>query len=382
MMNFIQRPNAKATLTFAPTIVPVILIDEVALNKMFVYVSECADEIGWLGTATFEEESNIYTIHDVYLFKQEVHATTTEIKPEGLTQFAEELLAQPNGMEIWNNIRMWGHSHVNMGITPSGQDNQQMKEFSEIGQEWFIRLIANKKGEMKVDLFHYEKGLYFTDVPWEILDTEDPENEVDMLRAQIAEMERQLHIATTAKVTEMKVGIVAEMKEKVSKIRPVTTYARTATTHVSNNYNEKYKKDPIVSSYGRNTGYGYKPWADFPPTDEEMQLYFKDIPKYIQDEYALKKNITELTRGKGDVTGGSEDNEELDIIENRQAVYSFFNQRELQYLGLNRSVDEMEVDMASYGYQDQFSRNDLKLIYQVAQTEHDETYDKWGGIQY
>lgn len=385
-MNFVERSKAVASLTFEQFIVPVILIDEVALNKMFVYVAECPDEIGWLGTATFDNSENIYTIHDVYLFKQQVHATTTEIKPEGLELFATEILEQPNGIEIWNNIRMWGHSHVNMGLTPSAQDNKQMQEFSQIGQEWFIRLIANKKGELCVDLFHYEKGLYFTNVPWEILEEEDPSNEVEILRAQILAMQRELDLAVTAKVTRIKTGIVAEMKEKVSKI----TYTKPVSTiPVQSSYNEQYKKTPLVSSYGRNLGYGFKRWEEFPPSEQEMDLYAKEIPKFIQDSYyALKKNTivpTNVLLDAGDV----EDEEntdsifhQVDAIENRQAVYTLFNTRELEYLGMNRNVYDLNNEMADYGYEGTFSYADLRMILDVAQAESDKYYDSWGGIQY
>src|SRR5690606_11009605 len=108
--------------------------------KMFIYVDECNDEIGWLGTAKIMEgnEHNIVFIDDVFLFDQEVHATTTEITPEGLTEFANELIEMGDkGIEIWNNIKVWGHSHVNLGVSPSGQDDKQMKTFRDGGHDWF-----------------------------------------------------------------------------------------------------------------------------------------------------------------------------------------------------------------------------------------------------
>lgn len=382
-MNFVERANAKATLTFEPTIVPVILIDEVALNKMFLYVSECPDEIGWLGTATHDDSENTYSIHDVYLFKQQVHATTTEIKPEGLELFATEILQEPNGVEIWNNIRMWGHSHVNMGLTPSAQDNKQMQEFSEIGQEWFIRLIANKKGELCVDLFHYTKGLYFTNVPWEILEDLEEASEAEVLRAQILAMQRELDLVTKAKVTALKTGIVAEMKEKVSKI----TYTKATTTHINNNYNEIYKTKPLVSSYGRNLGYGFRRWDDFPPNEQEIKAYAKEIPKYMVDEFYSKKNTSLVTNPLEDVGDVEEDSimtgfHQVDVIENRQAVYNFFSERELEYLGLNTNVTALQIEMADYGFKDVFSYADLRMILAVAQAETDKAEDQWGGMHY
>ena len=67
------------------------------------------DEVGWLGTVYYNSEHNYYFVSDVFLFDQEVHGTTTEITPEGLADFATELLQREDGMEIWNNMKLWGH---------------------------------------------------------------------------------------------------------------------------------------------------------------------------------------------------------------------------------------------------------------------------------
>ena len=69
-------------------------------------------------------------------------------------------------MDIWNELRGWGHSHVNMGITPSGQDDNQMETFSEGGHPCFLRIIANKKGEFRIDLYDFQQGILYSNLPW------------------------------------------------------------------------------------------------------------------------------------------------------------------------------------------------------------------------
>ena len=95
-MNFIQS-STKPSVQVLDTFLPIIIISKDALSKMQLYCELCNTEIGWLGTAFYKDKSVIY-IADVFLFKQDVHSTTTEITPEGLSEFAEELLQQEGGL--------------------------------------------------------------------------------------------------------------------------------------------------------------------------------------------------------------------------------------------------------------------------------------------
>lgn len=144
---------------------PKVYITPLALQKMQVYVSECSKEIGWLGEVV--REGNVFVIVDTMLFKQEVHGATTEIDENNLMEVAEELLQTPEGSERYSRLKMWGHSHVNMAVTPSGQDDNQIKLFEQ-GNEYFIRIIANKKGEMRVDLYDFTTGVAYNCIKWEI----------------------------------------------------------------------------------------------------------------------------------------------------------------------------------------------------------------------
>ena len=82
---------------------PIVEINNIALQKMNEYTNQSNEEIGWLGTARKLEDKH-YIIDDVFLFRQEVHSTTTEITVEGLSEFCQELMMRENGMEIWNNM--------------------------------------------------------------------------------------------------------------------------------------------------------------------------------------------------------------------------------------------------------------------------------------
>jgi len=205
-----KQDTSKPSVKVLERFMPLVIISKEALIKMQLYVEGCSNEIGWLGTA-IKNNDNIFFIDDVFLFEQDVHSTTTEITPEGLTAFAEELLQQPNGVEIWNNIKVWGHSHVNMSTFPSTQDDKQMETFSEGGHPWFLRIIANKKGDITIDLYDYEHGIIYSNLPW-WEEVSDAEREIEK---QITELKKQLANINLSIIETLKPSIADEIKQKV-----------------------------------------------------------------------------------------------------------------------------------------------------------------------
>ncbi len=151
---------------------PKVLITREAYRDMCCIVSESgSNEVGWLGTVS--EEGGVFTIESVFLPKQKVHGTTCEITPEGIGELSTELLSQPNGMDICNSIRFWGHVHPDNNTSPSGQDDDQMKLLAESCPNFFVRGILGKRGRMEFTIFWYERNLVFLDVPWGIKEDED-----------------------------------------------------------------------------------------------------------------------------------------------------------------------------------------------------------------
>lgn len=123
-----------------------------ARNKMELYCDLSEGEIGWLAfVEQFDKQG--FLITDCALLKQEVHSTTTEITAEGLLEFWNAVAPEKH-----EQIKLWGHSHVNMSVNPSGQDDSQMEYFKD-GNPWFIRLITNKKREYYIDIYDYANGI-------------------------------------------------------------------------------------------------------------------------------------------------------------------------------------------------------------------------------
>ncbi len=145
---------------------PMIYLSEDAYHDMACLVKLCDDEIGWLATA-YQWDNGDYHIDKVFLFEQEVNATTTEITPEGLAEWAQEMMEKDADefLKLYENIRCWGHSHVRMDTKPSYQDDSQM-DIWEDDCDFFIRVICNKLGKMSFDIFDYANGVFYTDCEW------------------------------------------------------------------------------------------------------------------------------------------------------------------------------------------------------------------------
>jgi proteasome lid subunit RPN8/RPN11 len=180
-----------------------------ARAKMEMYCELCEKEIGWLGFVK-KFPGTGYLITDVVLLKQEVHATTTEIDPQALLEFWG---STPVEQQV--DIKLWGHSHVNMSPTPSGQDDSQMDYFKD-GNDWFIRLITNKKGDMNITIYDYANGIEIHD---DVLYTYNP------------------------KRAELRTAIEAEIKEKVKEKTYTPARTTVPTYNSSRTFNTPSKKN-------------------------------------------------------------------------------------------------------------------------------------------
>lgn len=154
-----------------------IVFSQQAYDKQCYFIGHCEKEIGWLGIV--EEYESMYYVEDVFLFDQEVTGGETDIKAESLADFYEKVMEDlgfEEGNKFLKKLRFWGHSHVRMGIGPSATDESTLKELFRPEFDFFIRVIGNKEGLMKADLYRQfhtqelEAPLQFTwlDTSWDV----------------------------------------------------------------------------------------------------------------------------------------------------------------------------------------------------------------------
>lgn len=137
---------------------PKIFITADAYLKMFSLVEQSPIEISWHGLV--KKDKNNYLIYDIIVFPQINTAASTDTDETEYVKWISEL-----SDETFKDMRMHGHSHVNMAVFSSGIDDGYQNDLIKNIKpgDYYIFLILNKKHEMKPILFDYSQNIMFED---------------------------------------------------------------------------------------------------------------------------------------------------------------------------------------------------------------------------
>ena len=120
-------------------------ISDSAWADMKRIVTLCPVEVSWFGVIETLEDGICVT--EVHMPEQKVNGVGTEWDTSSFAKMVMKL-ERERGIE-GDQIRFWGHSHVNMQAIFSGHDRQKMSEFGGGGGEndpdWFLNLVMNKQ---------------------------------------------------------------------------------------------------------------------------------------------------------------------------------------------------------------------------------------------
>jgi hypothetical protein len=148
--------------------VPNVRFDITAWEKIQFIVDHESMEIGWFGTVDHDPKSNTYVITDIFITEQRRHGATCEQSAKGLNELTSEIirdlsLSSEEKRNRLNTFNFWGHSHVNMGVSPSCEDIANAKRFA--GKDFLITGIFNKKGDVRLDFWDFKNNLHYTELP-------------------------------------------------------------------------------------------------------------------------------------------------------------------------------------------------------------------------
>lgn len=151
----------------------IVYFTEMAWLKMQILVNEYDKEVAWHGVATRgrNESKDEYFISDILVYPQEVTGATVNTDQE---KYQTWLFQHED--DVFNNIRMQGHSHVNMGTTPSVVDLSLYERLLEQLDDdmFYIFMIWNKRQEKTIKIYDIKKNILFetVDVSIEVLNGE------------------------------------------------------------------------------------------------------------------------------------------------------------------------------------------------------------------
>jgi len=151
---------------------PVIRFTRHAMKWIKAMVDVHDQEVGWYGLVQ-ETGKYEFTVTEIFYPKHELMtATTCEIDPNGNVELANKLMDAGRDEDVMR-IKLWGHSHHNMGVSPSGQDDDMGLELAADNGDYLIRLIANKKGDMGITFYDMKKGLKISDLDYYVDESEE-----------------------------------------------------------------------------------------------------------------------------------------------------------------------------------------------------------------
>lgn len=144
---------------------------EMAWMKMQALIRDFDKEIAWHGVASRGEdiEKDEYYITDILVYPQEVSGASVEMDVDKY----DEWLRDNYEDERFNSIRMQGHSHVNMSVSPSGVDLTHQEAILDqlTDKMFYIFMIWNKSKANNIKIYDMAKNVLFEDkdVRYEVL---------------------------------------------------------------------------------------------------------------------------------------------------------------------------------------------------------------------
>lgn len=133
---------------------------ELAWLKMQTLVREFDKEVAWHGVAKRGDDlsKDEYCITDILVYPQEVTGATVNTDQE---KYQMWLMGHED--DVFNNIRMQGHSHVNMSTSPSSVDTSLYDRIlDQLDDDMFyIFMIWNKRGEKTIKIYDLAKNVLF-----------------------------------------------------------------------------------------------------------------------------------------------------------------------------------------------------------------------------
>lgn len=133
-----------------------VYFDFEAWKLLHAAVTASTLECSLIGIVSKKEDH--FVVEKLYIPKQTRLAAYTKIVDEGIFELLEDSTIPSEKLKIWI------HSHVNMGVSPSATDISQAKELMQ-DAEWFICGIWNKKAEYSLYLKFMGRDLPCVAIP-------------------------------------------------------------------------------------------------------------------------------------------------------------------------------------------------------------------------
>jgi hypothetical protein len=130
-----------------------------AYRKIITLVTEFSSEIAWHGSVS-RSADNEFIIEDIFVYPQEVTGSTVNTDQKAYTDWLYAL-----DDETFGKLRMQGHSHCNMSVSPSGVDETHRQKILEQldADMFYIFMIWNKSLSVHTLIYDMSKNILYED---------------------------------------------------------------------------------------------------------------------------------------------------------------------------------------------------------------------------
>jgi len=141
-----------------------LMFTALAYLKMLSLVQHVSDEVAWHGFVE-RKADDLFLITDIVVYPQTVTGATVNTDQERYQRWIMEV-----DDEKFNNLRMQGHSHVNMACSPSPTDlNHQEQILQQLtGDSYYIFIIWNKRGDHNIKIYDFANNTLYEDKDIEV----------------------------------------------------------------------------------------------------------------------------------------------------------------------------------------------------------------------
>ena len=137
-----------------------LVYEPVAWQKFIILLGGFQTEVGWHGVVTREqhEDVDVYTVHDILVYPQKVTAATVDTDQAECDDWVFSL-----DPEQRINLRLHGHSHVDMRPHPSTTDDKHRRDTLDLitGDWFYIFQIWNKSFEFTTRIYDLARNLLY-----------------------------------------------------------------------------------------------------------------------------------------------------------------------------------------------------------------------------
>lgn len=137
----------------------ILYFTETAWMKMQYLIAVFGSECAWHGVVERHgEDKSEFIVKDILVYPQQVTGATVTTDQ---TEYEDWMNALDD--DTFNALKFHGHSHVNMGVTPSSVDNEHQRGIvSQLNDsQFYIFGIFNKSGNRWLKIFDMKRNIAF-----------------------------------------------------------------------------------------------------------------------------------------------------------------------------------------------------------------------------